>query len=174
MGLLLLVWPLCSEETSVLVHVLSRVEWQLVFCVRQQDGSQHSYCILKVLKKYLWDLIYNQIVISLNYCSNYWGLYWLNLMFHLPQVRYGLKKKTWFSSVTVCKRLSSRMYLDKTSLLILCCCFAGFQPMSRIQDYSEEIVFKFKFKHFKLDLYLRGLVKFMTFWAEEAKVKGDG
>lgn len=35
--------------------------------------------------------------------------------------------------------------------------------MSRIQDYSEEIVFKFKFKHFKLDLYLRGLVKFMTF-----------
>lgn len=55
----------------MLVHVLSRVEWQLVFCVRQQDGSQHSYCILKVLKKYLWDLIYNQIVISLNYCSNY-------------------------------------------------------------------------------------------------------
>lgn len=55
----------------MLVLVLSRVEWQLVFWVRGHDGSQCSYYILKVLKKYLRYLIFNQIVISLNYCSNH-------------------------------------------------------------------------------------------------------
>lgn len=47
-------------------------------------------------------------------------------------------------------------------------CVAASQVFSRHQgfkkDYSEEIVFKLKFKDLKLDLKLRGLVvKFMTF-----------
>lgn len=86
-------------------------------------------------------------------------------------------KRTWFSSVTVLSvyHLGCAWTKPRCSF-----CVAASQVFSLHQgfkkDYLEEITtFKLKFKDLKLGLKLRSLVvKFTTFWAEEAKVRGGG